>query len=133
MRLRPRFLISVGCFLILITVLSFFLPEPAGVKKARIVITRVETKGIASASKERSAKIGGLTNIDNRFVFQAVFGTNSVHAERTNSQGEVLDWWKMPYQIKIESQTNFVVTSAGPNKTFGAKMTSSSTVPKMDL
>ncbi|HTA94591.1 MAG TPA: hypothetical protein VK769_00555 [Verrucomicrobiae bacterium] len=57
-------------------------------------------------------------------IFQAVFGTNgdinlNYHPGQTNQQGQVLDCWETPYQIKSIARTNFVVSSAGPNKIFG--------------
>jgi hypothetical protein len=92
--------------------------------KAKIIFTHFETKEIATVLKQHAIEIGGLTNIDNNFVFQAVFGTDETinlnyHSEQTNSQGQVLDCWKTPYQIEILMRTNFVVTSAGPDKIFG--------------
>jgi hypothetical protein len=93
-------------------------------KDALIHFTRFEAKEIATELKQYSIQTGGLTNIDNNFVFQTVFGTNGTvnlnyHSEQTNSQGQVLDCWKTPYQIEILAKTNFVVTSAGPDKIFG--------------
>jgi hypothetical protein len=125
MRIRPGFLwFLLGCLLFSL-ILPSLLPEPSARKKVRVVITRVEANQIASALKQRAAEVGGLTNIENSLIFQAVFGTNGLHrdyyAKRTNSQGEVLDWWKTPYQIDILDRTNFVIRSAGPNRTFGDK------------
>jgi hypothetical protein len=119
MRIRPRFLIAVGCFFVLVIALSCCLPEPSGVKKARIIITRVQTKTIATALKERATEAGGLNAVDNALVQAAVFGTNRIYADRTNAQGEVLDYWKTPYKIEIQAQTNFIVGSAGSNRKFG--------------
>ena len=123
MRRRPGFLwFLLGCLLFSL-ILPSLLPEPSARKKARIVITRFEAKQISSGLKQRAADVGGLTNIDNSLIFQAIFGTNGLHrdyySERTNSQGEVLDWWKTPYQVQIFDRTNFVVRSAGPNRKFG--------------
>lgn len=119
MRIRPGFLIALGCFALLVIALSCCLPEPSGVKKARIIITRVQTKTIATALKERAEENGAMSKIDNALVLTAAFGTNSIHADRTNSQGELLDYWKTPYQIEIQAGTNFIVSSAGPDKKFG--------------
>ena len=125
MRMRPRFLWILIGFILFALILPQFLPEPSVRKKAVIVFTHVETKRIAYVLIQRAAEVNGLTNIDNSIVVQGVLGTNYLHLNcegtRTNSQGEVIDWWKTPYQIEILAQTNFVVRSAGPNKIFGDK------------
>jgi hypothetical protein len=124
-RVRPRFLLFLFVVFILCPwIASILLPANNGKKKAQIYFTHFETKEIATALNQHSVKIGGLTNIDNNFVIQAVFGTDGTinvnyHPTRTNSQGQVLDCWETPYQIEILSRTNFVVRSAGPNKKFG--------------
>jgi len=76
---------------------------------------------IVFALRQRAVETGGLTNIDNGFVYQTVFSALRLNygSERTNSQGEILDIWKTPFQIKIIAPTNFVVHSAGPDKKFG--------------
>lgn len=38
--------------------------------------------------------------------------------ERPN---EMMDPWKTPYQIRFIAQTNFIISSAGKDKTFGTK------------
>jgi hypothetical protein len=121
----PKLLMFLICLVLLIFCWWTFFPQPIRSKtKARIVFTRFETKEIATVLKQYSMKTDGLTNIDNEFVFIAVFGTNgdinlNYHPEQTNSQGQVLDCWRMPYQIEILARTNFIVSSAGPNKIFG--------------
>lgn len=52
------------------------------------------------------------------FAFSTGLTTN-LYFNPINSQGELLDVWHTPYQIKIEAQTNFIVRSAGPDKRFG--------------
>ena len=117
-------LLLVGFFFVLPLLIGSFLPNHTRRTKAFVIFTRFETKEITTELKQYSITTGGLTNIDNNFVFQAVFGTNGTdnlnyHSEQTNSQGQVLDCWKTPYQIKILTRTNFVVTSAGPDGIFG--------------
>jgi hypothetical protein len=125
MRVRPEFLIGlVAVFAFFAWLVSSGVPTKKDKVKAQIIFTRFETREIAAELKQYSIKTGGLTNIDNSFVFQSVFGTNGTvnlnyHSEQTNSQGQVLDCWKTPYQIEILTRTNFVVTSAGPDKKFG--------------
>ena len=123
MRKRQRFLWILLGFILLALILPQFLPEPSVRKKAIIVFTHIETKRIADVLAQRAAEVNGLTNIDNNIVAQGVLGTNYLHLNyegaRTNFQGEIIDWWKTPYQIEILARMNFVVRSAGPNKIFG--------------
>jgi hypothetical protein len=117
-------LLLVGFFFVLPLLIGPFLPNHTRRTKAFVIFTRFETREIATELKQYSITTGGLTNIDNSFVFQAVFGTNGTdnlnyHSEQTNSQGQVLDCWKTPYQIEILARTNFIVRSAGSNKIFG--------------
>jgi len=37
----------------------------------------------------------------------------------TNALGELIDIWQTPFQIKLAGETNFIISSAGPNKKFG--------------
>jgi hypothetical protein len=49
-------------------------------------------------------------------------GTNAAQflaCVRTNSIGEMVDYWNVPHQIQIVGRTNFVIRSGGPNKKFG--------------
>jgi hypothetical protein len=89
--------------------------------RARIVNAMADEKQIASALKQRAAETGGVTNIDNSFVYRTIFGALRLNygPDRTNSQGEILDIWKMPFQIEVKPPANFVVHSAGPNQKFG--------------
>ena len=38
---------------------------------------------------------------------------------QTNTVGEILDFWNVPYRIVPAGPTNFIVHSAGKNRTFG--------------
>jgi len=111
----------MGIIVVLLFILWAFFPSPE--KKARIVAMHLEVKKVAEALEQQTVETGNLTNINNRLILQAIFGTNDLfrdyYSERTNSQGEVLDYWRTPYQIEILAQTNFIVRSAGPNKKFG--------------
>jgi hypothetical protein len=122
MQIRPVFLwFLLGCFLLFLIFAILFQPDQNLGMKARIINTKSDEKQIVSALKQRAAETGGLTNIDNGLVFQAVFNALRLNygSDRTNSQGEILDIWKMPFQIRIIPPTNFVVRSAGPNQKFG--------------
>jgi hypothetical protein len=121
----PKILMCFIWVLLLLFCWWTFFPQPSHRKtKAKIIFTRFETKEIATILKQNAVKAGGLTSVDNSLVFEAVFGTNgdinlNYHPQQTNSQGQVLDCWETPYQVEILAQTNFVVSSAGPNKKFG--------------
>jgi hypothetical protein len=57
-------------------------------------------------------------------IFKALYGSNSgnfIFLSRgiTNSDGQMLDPWKTPYQIQFFQETNFVIRSAGKNKIIG--------------
>jgi type II secretory pathway pseudopilin PulG len=88
-------------------------------KKARITETRVWAQNIASFLKQYAVENGSLTNFNNHSIVQSEFGTNNFRPPWTNSQGEIVDYWKTPFQIENVAQTNFIIRSAGPNKIFG--------------
>jgi len=72
--------------------------------------------------EEQSAKIGGLTNINNQFILNSFFAAhNNQFGFNTNAAGEVVDIWRTPFRIELVGQTNFVIRSAGQNHTFGDK------------
>jgi hypothetical protein len=120
-RVRPGLIwVLVGCFLLSLAAI-IFLPEPSSTKKARVTITRAWERDISVCLKQRAETSGGLTNIDTRSIVQEAFGANSAHSERFNSKGEILDYWKMPFQIEILAQTNIIIRSAGPNRQFNDK------------
>lgn len=120
-RVRPGLIwVLVGCFLLSLAAITF-LPEPSAIKKARVTTTRAWEKDIAACLKQHAEKHGGLTNIDTRSIVQEVFGANGAQSERFNSKGEILDYWKMPFQIEILAQTNITIRSAGPNRQFDDK------------
>jgi type II secretory pathway pseudopilin PulG len=120
MRVRREFVLGlalVGLFAILV---SLLLPTSGGPTRAKISLTQIQEREIASALSQYAAKVGGATNIDEKWVFQAVVGSQSFsHPVRTNLNGEILDFWDVPYRIVPTGQTNFVVHSAGKNHTFG--------------
>ena len=98
-----------------------FLPKSNAAKKARVTITRAWEREIAVILKQRAAESGELTSLDNQSIAQGVFGTNSLQPDRLNSEGELLDYWKTPFQIEIAAPTNFIIRSAGPNRKFDDK------------
>jgi hypothetical protein len=73
--------------------------------------------------EEKASEVGGLTNIPNEFILNPFLITNKYSGisftTRTNTLGELIDIWQTPFQIKSVEQTNFIISSAGPNKIFG--------------
>ena len=108
-------LLVVGCI-----VFAMVTPDRNHGMRARIVNTMADEKQIAAVLKQRAAEIGGMTNINSILVYQTAFDVLNLgrRSNSTNSQGEILDIWGMPFQIEIVPTTNFVVRSAGSNKKF---------------
>jgi hypothetical protein len=122
MKVRPLLLWLLLASILLAVMLSIFLDnqERVSYSRAKILNTRNDVKQIASVLKQREMETGNLTNIDNSFIFHALFGTNDFRfGYRTNFQGEVLDIWETPYKIEFFQQTNFIIRSAGKDKIFG--------------
>jgi hypothetical protein len=124
LRIRPIFLkLLLLCVLLvfLLPIISIFFTDRNYGARARILNVMNDERLIASTLGQRAAEIGGLTNIDNDFVVQTMFGPLRLnyHPDRTNSQGGILDIWKTPFRIEFIPPTNFVVCSAGPDKKFG--------------
>lgn len=77
-------------------------------------------KKIASVLYSSAASKGSLFDLDDNFILQAVFGTNTLsYSYRTNADGKIHDLWDTPYKIQIFNRTNFIIRSAGRNKVFG--------------
>lgn len=112
--------VLLGLILIAI-ILSLVFPSHPSKAKVRIIYTRWEEKNVVTSLKQHAMEAVALTNINNGLIFQSFFSTNDNYYSfnRTNEQGGLLDLWRTPYQIKILAQTNFVISSAGPNKIFG--------------
>lgn len=125
MRVRPGFVL--GCLLVFFALAWFVstgVPTEKEKTKAKILETRLEASLIAELLGENAVKVGGLTNIANEFVLNSLRTTNEHQfsfASRTNASGEVVDVWQTAFQIGLAGQTNFVISSAGPNLKFGDK------------
>ncbi len=80
-------------FVLVTLILLPVLPSHPSRAKVRIVYTRYEAKKAATLLKQYAIETGGLTNIDNSFIFQSLFGTNGhyYYSNRTNEQGELID------------------------------------------
>lgn len=82
-------------------------------------MTRVWERQIADFLRLRAAETGELANFDNLPILQSVFSNNAAPPPYANSQRELADYWKTPFQIRIVAPTNFIIRAAGPNKRFG--------------
>lgn len=98
---------------------------------------RIEMAQLAAAIAQYRAEFGDSLPEKNSDLMNILSGENqkklqffSVQAERIDSQGNFVDPWKTPYEIKIFHQTYFAIRSAGPNRTSATKTTSSSTVSR---
>jgi hypothetical protein len=120
MRMKLGFAAIMILAVLVVIIYPLLTPHFGTKEEAQIVCTQFESKDIASALKKRVTVTGSLSTIDNAFILQAVFGTNTfLYSDRTNANGQFLDPWETPYKIDILGQTNFTVRSAGPNKKFG--------------
>ena len=88
---------------------------------------RMEISNLEAALNQYRAEYGIFPQGTNSAIFKILLGENprkiifySANSNRFNSQGEYLDLWKTPYEIKVE-QTNYSIRSAGPNGIFGDK------------
>ena len=87
--------------------------------------SRWEMSFIAEALKQFEIKNGKFPAGNNVSIIQNSGGTNSDEVvflnllAATNSAGEMLDSWKVPFKIEVLAQTNFTIRSAGKDKIFG--------------
>jgi len=113
----------------LVLLLPFFAKTRGGPKDAAIHYARHDVSVLASAFKIRNENNPTNDTIHistNELYFSCGFAfatglTTNLFFNPINSQGELLDVWHTPYQIKIVAQTNFIVRSAGPDQKFGDK------------
>jgi hypothetical protein len=86
--------------------------------------TKADIRMIASAIRQFDDEYGKLSDGDSSSVFRAIMGSNPRQIPfleiSKNDNGEVVDFWKTPYQIEIIG-TNAVVKCAGQNKKLGDK------------
>ena len=85
-----------------------------------LIKTHTETRSMSLLLGNQAAKIGGLSSLSKKFVFDSLFiSTTNYFPFTTNAGGEVIDIWGTAYQIKLLGPTNFAVGSAGKNLKFG--------------
>jgi type II secretory pathway pseudopilin PulG len=110
------------CVLILILA-SLVLPAGTSKTKVRIIATRSQIKSIAFYLNEYNKSTGHLPSGENSNIAAALYATfpNGFfnYPNWTNSNNEMVDAWRGPFQIQIVGTTNFIICSAGPNKIFG--------------
>jgi hypothetical protein len=120
MRVRPEFMLGLVVLALFVISVSLLMPEKGGKTRAKIILTRTEEREIASVLSQHASKIGGVTNVGGSWAFQALVSTSSFSSsDRTNTSGEILDFWDMPYRIELVGRTNFIIRSAGKNRKFG--------------
>jgi hypothetical protein len=120
----PRLLMCFICLLLLVIIVGMFFPSPVRSKtKVKIIATRGQIKSLAFSLNEYNKSNGHLPLGDNSniaTILSAVFTNGFLnYPDWTNSNGELVDCWRMPFQIQIADTTNFIICSAGPNKIFG--------------
>jgi hypothetical protein len=124
MRVRPGFLFGLlAVFAFLGWLVSRGVPTEKEKTKARVLETQVEEHSMGELLEEKTSEVGGLSKIPNEFFLNPFLTTSKYRGisftTRTNALGEVIDIWQMPFQIKLAGQTNFIISSAGPNRKFG--------------
>ena len=128
MRLRPGFLLGLFIvFVIVPGVGSFFLPSLGGPTATRNVMTRRELAALNSELRlrghgwlETPLQVGLSQKLPAAFFSSTNKGVR-IDAGRTNLNGELLDRWGTPYRIEFKTPTNYVLRSAGADKTLGSK------------
>lgn len=94
------------------------------VKQERVPLVDTQSRAILFALNLYYEQIGAFPTGDSRSVSLALAGENDrriVFIEGhgwTNTQGELLDPWHMPYVFNLESNT-VMVKSSGPNRMLG--------------
>jgi hypothetical protein len=90
--------------------------------RTMIVKTRSEERSIAALLGEPASIIGGLRNLNQKFMLDTLFTSNQNPFQlNTNAAGAMVDIWQTPYKFELFGQTNFVVRSAGKDKKFGTE------------
>lgn len=113
------YLAWVGLLLVLCIIGSFFQPR-YGKKRAQGVATRNEMRMMTLMLNQyieinHRLPLGGNAVIVSNL--SATFSDANIllFGGRTNSTGEIVDMWQVPFQIQVISMTNFIIHSAGPN------------------
>ena len=127
MRVRPAFIGWLfGIFFFVPILVGTLLPAGGGKTKARIAATRQEMITLAGLwGQEHAGSVSHSLNTNGKLQVTLLGSeerrrlSNCLY--RTNSQGELLDFWKTPIQFEVVAPTNVIIRSAGPNRKFGNK------------
>ena len=119
-----KLLWGIGLFLLGWAVVGGMLLRKSANDYTARTYTRMEIQQISTALTKFQTEAGALPEGGPPSLFRALAGSNSPHpiffvSSHTNASGEALDFWGTPYHLERSDGTNFVVTSAGKNKTFG--------------
>ena len=113
----------VGLIIVLAIMLPLLSPDETRKPKAQIIATRGQIKTIASFLGEYKKSNGHFPFGENSNIaatLSATFTNGFLNYPAwTNSNGELVDYWHMPFQIQIAGTTNFIICSAGKDKIFG--------------
>jgi len=122
-QISPGFAAALAAFLLLLFVAYHEGSHHNKLRtRAQIIAVRSEEHFMATALTENALRIGGLTNLNQQFVFESLTaGNQNLIRPHINAVGEIVDIWQTPYRITLAGPTNFVFRSAGPNKKFGDK------------
>lgn len=110
--------------LVILFIVGMLFPSPIRSKtKVKIIATRGQIKSLAFFLNEYNQSNGHLPLGDNSNIaatLSAVFTNGFLNYPAwTNSNGELVDCWRVPFQIQIAGTTNFIIRSAGKDKIFG--------------
>ena len=120
--------VALALLVILFFIVGIFIrPKPwfsTNTTQGNIVATHTEIQVLAMLLDEYFQSNKKPLPADNFSIRAALWatGTNAdqfLTCVRTNSVGEMVDYWNVPYQIQIVGTTNFVIRSGGPNRKFG--------------
>lgn len=125
MRVRPVFIGWLLVVLVLIPMLAdILLPTGNGKTKALIAATHSEMRTLAELWKQQHNGSVGLRLSTNGALHVTLLSgkqkarlSNCLH--RTNSESELLDFWRTSIQFKRSGLSNVVIRSAGPDRKFG--------------
>jgi hypothetical protein len=119
MRIGPGFLAGLMfVFVVAPAVACLFVPDVGGPGSVENVV-RYQMSQIAAAFGKHTAGAGVPPGNGNDLIFHPLKGKDISCGCRTNKQGEVLDVWGTPYQVKVEAPSKFVIRSAGEDGQFG--------------
>ena len=130
MRIRPRFILGlVVVFVIVPLIVSLFTPFRGGPGSEKRLRVGNDIVNVALALQAFHAAYGQYpTNDDTAGILGSLSGSNpaqkvflNYNRSLTQSNNDFLDPWGIPYVIVADNRTNFMIKSAGRNKSFGDK------------